>query len=82
MVRTYDATHITLVAESAKKEKETGLLHPLGEVPVERPEPEPTPGEEPVNPPDQHPDEPGETTPTRTRSSPTTAPEALWDPCR
>jgi len=38
-------------------------LHPLGELPVERPEPEPTPGEEPVNPPDQHPDEPGETTP-------------------
>jgi hypothetical protein len=45
-----------------KRKKETGLLHPLGEVPVERPEPEPTP-EEPVDPPDQHPDEPGETTP-------------------
>ena len=51
----------------------------MGELPVERPEPEPTPGEELVNRPDQHPDEPGEMTPDENTIEPDDGTRALWD---
>lgn len=52
---------------------------PAEQLPPEVPEPEPMPGDDPVNPPEERPDEPGETRPHDDTIQPDEGTGSLWD---